>query len=87
MLYTQYGWLQTRSLIDKMTYKVRIEVGKGKDKSVTESIPLPNKTRVCNYIKRSPLVRSNTKVNVTNIQTGKIHIGTESRFCSRFRKW
>lgn len=38
-----------------MAYKVRIEVGKGKNKAVTESIPLPNKKRVCDYIKRSPL--------------------------------
>lgn len=69
-----------------MTYKVRIEVGKGKNKAVTESIPLPNKQRVCNYIKRSPLVKSNTKVKVTNIQTGKIQIGTQSKFCIRLRK-
>jgi len=26
-----------------MAFKVRIEVGKGKNKSVSESIPLPNK--------------------------------------------
>ena len=67
-------------------YKVRIEVGKGKNKAVTESIPLPNKKRVCNYIKRSPLVRSNTKIKVTNLKNKKIHIGTQSKFCSKFRK-
>ncbi len=72
--------------IIKMTYKVNVEVGKGKNKAVTESIPL-NKSRVCNYIKRSPLVKSNTKVKVTNIQTGKIQIGIQSKFCNKFRKW
>jgi hypothetical protein len=69
-----------------MTYKVRIEVGKGKNKAITESIPL-NKARVCNYIKRSPLVKSNTKVKVTNVRTGKILIGTQYKFCSKFTKW
>ena len=67
-----------------MTYKVRIEVGKGKNKAVTESVPLPNKKRVCNYIKRSPLVNPNTKVKVTNINTNKITVGTQSRFCAKF---
>ena len=69
-----------------MPYKVRVEVGKGKNKAVTESIPLLKK-RVCSYIKRNPLVKSNTKVKVTNTQTGKTQIGTQSKFCSRFRKW
>ena len=66
-----------------MAYKVRIEVGKGKNKTVTESISLPTKKRVCNYIKRSPLVRSNTKVKVTNLRTNKSTIGTQSKFCIR----
>ena len=66
----------------KMAYKVRIEVGKGKNKAVTESIPL-SKTRVCNYIKRSPLVKSNTRVKVTDLKTKKVTIGTQSRFCGR----
>lgn len=66
-----------------MTYKVRVEVGKGKNHSVTESIPLPSKDRVCNYIKRSPLVKSNTKVKVTNLQTGKVTVGTQAKFCIR----
>ena len=66
-----------------MTYKVRIESGKGKNQSITESIPLPNKQRVCNYIKRSPLVKSNTKIKVTNLQTKKVSIGTQSKFCRR----
>ena len=68
-----------------MTYKVRIEVGKGKNHAVTERIPLPNKKRVCNYIKRSPLVKSNTKIKVTNLRTKKITFGTQSTFCVRGR--
>lgn len=66
-----------------MPYKVRIEVGKGKNKAVTESIPLPNKKRVCNYIRRSPLVKSNTKIKVKNLRNNKTITGTEGRFCIR----
>ena len=66
-----------------MAYKVRIEVGKGKNKAITESIALPTKKRVCNYIKRSPLVRSNTKVKVTNLRTNKSTIGTQFKLCGR----
>lgn len=66
-----------------MTYKVLVEVGKGKNKAVTESIPLPSKDRVCNYIKRNPLVKSNTKVKVTNLNTKKVTIGTQAKFCIR----
>ena len=69
-----------------MSYKVHIEVGKGKNKAVTESIPLTNKKRVCNYIKRSPLVNSNTKIRVKNLKTRKTTIGTQHKFCSKFNK-
>ncbi|HEY0087317.1 MAG TPA: hypothetical protein VGB37_00645 [Candidatus Lokiarchaeia archaeon] len=69
-----------------MAYKVRVEVGKGKNRAVTESISLPSKKRVCNYIKRSPLVKSNTNVKVTNLSNGKVTIGTQSKFCSKIRK-
>jgi len=68
-----------------MSYKVRIEVGKGKNKSVTESIPLPNKKRVCAYIKRSPLVKSNTQVKVTDLKNDKTEIGTQFHFCRKIR--
>jgi len=70
-----------------MSYKVRVEVGKGKNKAITESIPLPSKKRVCNYIKRNPLVKSNTKVKVTNTSTKKVIIGSQSKFCNKFEKW
>ncbi|MCX6748482.1 MAG: hypothetical protein NT076_02660 [Candidatus Pacearchaeota archaeon] len=69
-----------------MSYKVRVEVGKGKNKSVTESIPLPSKKRVCGYIKKNPLVKSNTNVRVTNLSNGKVTTGKQSKFCSKIRK-
>jgi len=69
-----------------MTYKIRVEVGKGKNRAVTESTPIPKK-RVCSWIKENPLVRSNTQVKVTNIKTKEVQIGTQSKFCNRFRKW
>lgn len=69
-----------------MAYIVRVEVGKGKNKAITQSISLPNKKRVCNYIKRNPLVRSNTSVKVTNLITKKSYIGTQGKFCNKFSK-
>ena len=69
-----------------MAYVVRVEVGKGKNRSVTQSIPL-SKKRACAYIKRNPLVRSNTKVKVTNMKTGNTQTGTQGKFCNRFGKW
>jgi len=63
-----------------MAYKIFVEVGKGKNKSTAGSIPLPNKSRVENWIRKSPLVRSNTKIKVTNTRTGKITTGNERRF-------
>jgi hypothetical protein len=69
-----------------MSYKVRIEVGKGKNRTVTESIPL-SKKRVCSYIKRSPLVKSNTRVKVTNLKTHRTTTGTQGKFCSKFRSF
>lgn len=69
-----------------MSYKVRIEVGKGKNRAVTESIALPNKKRVCAYIKRSPLVKSNTTVKVTNLSNGRVTTGKQHKFCSKLRE-
>ena len=63
-----------------MSYIVRIEVGKGKNKAVSQSIPLPNKKRVENFIKRSPLVKSNTKIKLKNTRTKKITTGTIGKF-------
>lgn len=63
-----------------MTYIVKIKVGKGKDMARTQSVPLPNKSRVERYIKRSPLVKSNTKIIVTNTTSKKTVTGTEGKF-------
>ena len=68
-----------------MAYIVKIETGKGKKKSNFQSIPLPNKERVCSYIKRHPAVKSNTEIKVTNTRTKKTLSGKESRFCTRKR--
>ncbi len=70
-----------------MPYKVRIDVGRGKNRSVSESVPLPNRQRVCRFIKRSPLVKTGTKIKVTNIRTKKTLTGTQSRFCNPFGKF
>lgn len=63
-----------------MAYKVFITTGRGKNKSTAGSIELPNKERVSRYIKRSPLVRSNTKIEVENIRSGKKTTGTQGKF-------
>lgn len=65
-----------------MSYTVFIKVGK----SQMGSIPLPNKIRVCNYIKRNPLARGKTKIEVTNLRNNKITYGTSFEFCSKFSK-
>ena len=54
-----------------MAWVVRIETGSGKNKSVFQSIPLPNKARVRAYVKRHPAVKSNTKIKITNTITKK----------------
>lgn len=54
-----------------MGYVVRVEVGKGKNRSVMESIILPTPERVMAYCKRNPLIRSNTRVQITNTKTRK----------------
>lgn len=64
-------------------YEVFISVGKGKNKATMGSIPL-SKEKVCNYIKRNPLVKSNTKIKVTNNNTKEVMIGTKSRLCNEF---
>ena len=70
----------------KMSYTVFIQSGKGKNKATMGSIHLPSKKRVCNYIKRNPLVKSNTKIEVKNLKNNKTIYGTQSQFCNKFRK-
>lgn len=63
-----------------MSYKVFVEVGKGKNRSTSGSVSLSNKQKVSNWIKKSPFVRSNTNVKVTNLKTGKTITATRGRF-------
>lgn len=46
-----------------MAYKVFVSVGKGKNRATAGSIPLPTRSRVEQYIKKSPLINSNTNGN------------------------
>ncbi|MEK6881276.1 MAG: hypothetical protein AABY22_16765 [Nanoarchaeota archaeon] len=72
--------------INKITYKVFVEVGKGKNKATSGSIPL-SKQKVCNWIKKNSIVRTNTKIRVTNINNKKMITGTQSTFCNHFGKF
>ena len=63
-----------------MAYKVFIATGKGKNMATMGSIPLPNKMRVERYIRRNPMVKSNTKIQVTNTRTKKTITATKGRF-------
>ncbi len=54
-----------------MAWIVRIKVGKGKEKTVTQSTPLPNKQRVRAWVKRNPVGRADTKVKIINTSTKK----------------
>jgi hypothetical protein len=62
-----------------MAYKVFVSVGKGKNRATAGSIPLPTRSRVEQYIKRSPLIRSNTDVQV-KIPKGRTIVGKPNRF-------
>lgn len=63
-----------------MAYLVKIKTGSGKNKSRSGSIPLPNKQRVVNYIKRSPIVKSSSRICVKNTRTGKTMCGDSFKF-------
>ena len=63
-----------------MAYKVCIVSGRGKNRAKACSIPLPNKQRVANYLKRTPIGNDNTKVSVKNLRTGKMFTGRKIRF-------
>jgi hypothetical protein len=62
-----------------MAYKVFVSVGKGKNRATASSIPLPTRSRVEQYIKKSPFVRTNTKVEVRT-PAGKSIVGNPRRF-------
>ena len=63
-----------------MAYKVRIDIGKGKNRAVSESTQLSNKEDVARWLKHHPLGNSNTKVEVRNVDTGKVMTGRKLRF-------
>jgi len=63
-----------------MAYLVRIKTGsKGRGNFTSVgSIPLSNKARVRAYVKRSPVGRGDTKVQIINTRTGKTKTMTKS---------
>lgn len=63
-----------------MAYLVKIKTGSGKDKCRSGSIPLPNKQRIINYIKRSSLVNPSSRICVENTRTGKTICGDSFKF-------
>ena len=54
-----------------MAYVVRIQTGKNKNKTVTQSIPLPSKERVRMYVKRNPVGNWRTKVTIRDTRKNK----------------
>jgi hypothetical protein len=72
-----------------MPYIVKISVGKGKERAVTQSIPLPTKERVRRYVKRNPLGNYRTKVIIINTSKRKRYLmtkGEASRFGINMKK-
>lgn len=61
-----------------MAYIIKGSAGKGKNKATVGSIPLPNKERVRNYLKRSPLGNSNTEFTVRDTRKKKTYSGTRT---------
>ncbi|MFW6129902.1 MAG: hypothetical protein ACOC56_01885 [Atribacterota bacterium] len=63
-----------------MAYIVKVETGRGKKKSISQSVPLPNKKRVSTYIKRNPLIKSGTEIKVKDTRKKKTFKGTKGKF-------
>lgn len=63
-----------------MAYKVRIDVGKGKNRSVSQSVPLSKKEDVARWVRTHPFGNSNTKIEVKNLNTGKVITGRKLKF-------
>ena len=63
-----------------MAYKVRIDIGRGKNRAVSESTLLSNKDDVAQWVKKHPLGNSNTQIKVKNLNTGKVITGRKLRF-------
>jgi hypothetical protein len=71
-----------------MGYKAFIQTGSIKNKTYASagSIVLPTKQRLSDYVRRSPIGNSKTKVRVINTKTGKESIGSKLHF-SRVNFW
>jgi len=54
-----------------MAYIVRIQTGKGKNRSVSQSTPLQNKQKVRKWVKRNPVGNLSTDVTIRNTRTKK----------------
>jgi len=63
-----------------MAYKVLIQTGKGKNLARSGSIPLKTKKDVSRWVKKSPLGKWNTKIEVINLRTKKVITGVKSKF-------
>jgi len=63
-----------------MAYKVSIQVGRGINRTRTESIALPNKARVARCVKRSPVGNSSTNISVRDLNSGKTVSGRKIKF-------
>ena len=65
-----------------MSFKVRIDIGKGKNRAVSESTPLLYKKDVVRWIKQNPLGNANTLVSIKDLKTNKIISGRRLKFSS-----
>jgi len=63
-----------------MSYKVSIQVGRGMNRTRTESIALPNKERVSRYVKGSRVGNSRTDISVKDLNSGKTTYGKKIKF-------
>lgn len=69
----------------KMAYIVRIQVGKGKEKSVSQSIELNSKADVSRYVRKHPFGNSKTHVEVEDLDSGEISKGQKIHFSNPSR--
>ena len=63
-----------------MGYKVRIVIGSGNNLSTSQSVVLPNKARVSNYVKKHPFGNASTRISVENTSTGKVSRGAKRKY-------
>lgn len=63
-----------------MAYRVNIAIGKGKNLTTSSSIPLANKIKVRNWLKKSSIGNYKTNISVENLKTKKIYYGRKIHF-------